>query len=109
MVWRQDETPRAFRENEAPVFGSRVSWNRRGFRADRFERRQECSSEHDVLGSASAHLTPLSFSDVIATAESIATGHAGRRARLRPPPKTRGPAGSGVAEPFRAGPCRQEC
>jgi len=56
MVARQDEAPRAFRENEAQVFGPRASRNRKGFRVDRFERRQECSSEHVVLGSASAHL-----------------------------------------------------
>jgi len=61
MVLRQDETPRVFRESEAAVFGSRALRNRKGLRTDRFERRQECSSEHVVLGSASAHLTPLSF------------------------------------------------
>jgi hypothetical protein len=36
-----------------------LSEGTQGSKADWFERRQECSSEHVVLGPASAHLAPL--------------------------------------------------
>ncbi len=63
-----------------------------GSKADWFERRQECSSEHVVLGPASAHLAPLFMRALGGPAQGIAA--AGKTTTT-----TKGPARN-----YRAGP-----